>query len=84
MKFQEDFSPFHVDFRHRYVQVFELNSMQDAAGNRFYTELVAEPLRLELVFTFPLKHATKPMVLQLRERMSLIALDNFGVPGKEL
>ena len=45
-----------------------------------YQELVGEPLRLELNFTFPLEHVTELIVLG--ERMSSVAVDKFGVVGK--
>ena len=35
--------------------------MQDATENRHYTEIVREPLRLELNFTFPQKHGTSSL-----------------------
>ena len=39
--------------------MFDLTSMQDAAENCHHPELVGEPLRLELNFTFPLEHITE-------------------------
>ena len=36
--------------------VFDLTLMQDATENCHNPELVGEPLRLELNFTFPLEH----------------------------
>ena len=50
--------------------------MEDAADNCHYPELIGEPLRLELNFTFPLEHATELIVLA--ERLSSVAVDRFG------
>ena len=55
--------------------------MQKATKNSHYPELVGEPLRLELNFTFPLEHVTELIVLG--ERMSSVAVDKFGVVGKK-
>ena len=55
--------------------------MQDATENCHYPELVGEPPRLELNFTFPLEHVTELLVLG--ERMSLVANDKFGVVGRK-
>ena len=60
--------------------MFDLTSMQDATENCQYPELVGEPLRLELNFTFPVEHVTEFFVLG--ERMSSVAVDKFGVVGK--
>ena len=38
--------------------------MQDATENCHYPELVGEPLRLELNFTFPLEHVTELIVTE--------------------
>ena len=54
-----------------------MTSMQDATENCLYPELVGEPLRLELYFTFPLIHVTELIVLG--ERKPLVAVDMFGV-----
>ena len=50
--------------------------MQGGIENRSYPELVGEPLRLELNFTFPLEHVTEFMVMG--ERMPSVAVDKFG------
>ena len=69
MNFQDDIPSIPFDnFKHHYVLVFELTSMQDAREICYYPELVGEPLRLELNFTFPLEHVTELIVLG--ERMS--------------
>ena len=81
MNFQDDIPSIPIDnFKDHYVLVFHLTSMQDATENCHYPELVGEPLRLELNFTFPLEHVTELIVL--RERMSSVAVDKFGVVGK--
>ena len=56
--------------------------MQDATENFYYPELVGEPLRLELNFTFPLQHVTELIVFG--EPMSSVAADKFGVVGKNI
>ena len=61
--------------------MFDLTLMQDATENCHYPELVGEPLRLELNFTFPLGHVTE---LILVERMSSVAVEKFGVVGKNI
>ena len=81
MNFQDDIPSIPNDkFKDHYVLVFDLTSMQDATENCHYPELVGEPLRLELNFTFPLEHVTELIVLG--ERMSSVAVDKFGVVGK--
>ena len=54
----------------------------DATENCHYPELVGEPLRLELYFTFPLEHVTE--LILLGERMSSVAVDKFSVVGKNI
>ena len=75
-------SPFSDDFKHHNVLVFDLTSMQDATENCHYHELVGEPLRLELNFTNSLENVTELIVLG--ERMSSVAVDKFGVVGKNV
>ena len=70
------------DFKDHYVLVFDLTSMQDATENCHYPELIAEPLRLELKFTNPLENVTELLVKG--ERMSSVAVDKFGVVGKNV
>ena len=83
MNFQDDFPSIPIEnFKDHYVLVFDLTSMQDATENCHYPELVGEPLRLELNFTFPLEHVTDLIVLG--ERMSSDAVDKFGVIGKNI
>ena len=81
--FQDDTLSVTIDsFKYHYVLVFDLNSMQDATENCHYRKLVGELLRLELNFTFPLEHVTELIVLG--ERMSSVAVDKFGVVGKNI
>ena len=83
MNFQDDIPSIPIDiFRDHSVLVFDLTSMQDVTEKCHYPELVREPLRLELNFTFPLEHVTELIVLG--ERMSLVAVDKFGVVGKNV
>ena len=78
MNFQDDIPSIPIDnFKDHYVLVFDLTSMQDATEYCHYPELVGEPLRLELNFTFPLKHVTE--LILMGERMSSVAVDKFGV-----
>ena len=57
-----------------------MSSVQDATENCHYPELVGQPLRLELNFSSPVKHATE--LIALGERMYLLPVDKFGVVGK--
>ena len=83
MNLQDDIPSIPIDdFKYHYVLVFDLNSMQDAVENCQYPELVGEPLRLELKFTNPLENVTELVVLG--ERMSSVAVDKFGVIGKNV
>ena len=83
MNFQDDIPSIPVDnFKDHYVLVFDLTSMQDATEHCHYPELIGEPLRLELYFSSPLENVTE--VIVLGERMSSVAVDKFGVVGKNL
>ena len=83
MNLQDDIPSIPIDnFKDHYVLVIDLPSMQDATGNCHYPELVGEPLRLELNFSFPLEHVTELIVLG--ERMSSVAVYKFGVVGKNI
>ena len=83
MNFQDDIPSIPFDnFKDHYVLVFDLTSMQDATENCHYPDFVGEPLRLELNFTFPLEHVTELIVLG--ERMFSVAVDKFGVVGKNI
>ena len=83
MNFQDDIPSIQVDnFKDHYVPVFDLTLMQDANEHCHYPELIGEPLRLELYFSSPLENDTKFIVLA--ERMSCVAVNKFGVVGKNL
>ena len=83
MNFQDDIPSIPIDnFKDHYVLVFDLTSMQDATKSFHYPELVGEPLRLELNFTFLLEHVTDFSVLL--ERLSSVAVDKFGVVRKNI
>ena len=83
MNFQDDIPSIPIDdFKDHYVLVFELTSMQDATENCHYPEFVGEPLRLELSLTNPLENVTELIVLG--ERMSSVAVDKFGIVGKNV
>ena len=83
MNFQYDIPSIPIDdFKDYYVLVFDLTSMQNATENCHYPELVGEPLRLELIFSHPLENVTELTVLG--ERMSLTAVDKFGVVRKNV
>ena len=56
--------------------------MQDATENCHYSELVGEPLRVELYFTHPLENVTELIVLG--ERMSSVAVEKFGTVRKNV
>ena len=83
MNFQDDNPSIPIDkFQDHFVLVFDLTSMQDATEKCHYPQLVGEPLRLELNFTFPLEHVSELIVLE--EPMSSAAVDKFGVVGKNI
>ena len=83
MNFQDDFPQIPIDdFKDHYVLVFDLTSVQDATENCHYPELVGQPLRLELNFAHPLENV--PEIIVLGERMSSVAVDKFGVVGKNV
>ena len=83
MNFQDDIPSIPIDdFKDQYILVYDLTSMQDATENFHYPELVGEPLRLEPNFTNPLENVTELIVLG--ERMSSVAVDKFGVVGKNV
>ena len=83
MNFQDDIPSIpNDDFKDHYVLVFDLTSMQDATENCHYPEFVGESLRLELNSTNPLENVTELIVLG--ERMSSVAVDKFGVVGKNV
>ena len=76
MNFRDDILSIPIDnFKVNFVLVFDLTSRQDATENSHYPELVGEPLRLELNFTFPLDHAT--VLIVLGEQTSSLAVDKL-------
>ena len=83
MNFQDENPSIPVDnFEDHYVLVFDLTSMQKVTKHCHYPELIGESLRLELYFNSPLESVTE--VIVLGERMSCVAVDKFGVVGKNL
>ena len=83
MIFHDDSPAIPIDyFKNDWALAFDLTSMQNATGNCRCPDLVGEPLRLELNFTYPLEHVIQLNVLG--ERMSSVAVDKFGVVGKNL
>ena len=71
MNFQDDIPSIPIDdFKHHYVLVFDLTSMQDATENCHYPELVGQLLTRELNCTNPLENVTELLVLG--ERMSSV------------
>ena len=80
LKFQVDTPWIAIDnIKGHYVVASILTSRQDDTENCRYPELVGGPLKLELNFAFPLEHVTELIVL--RDRISSVAVDNFGVIG---
>ena len=81
MNFHDDLPSIPFDnFKDHYVLEFDLTSMQDTTKHCHYPELIGEPLRLKLNFNEALERITE--VIILGERMSLVAVDKFGVVGK--
>ena len=81
LNFQDDIPSIPIDnSKDHYVLVFDKTSMQVSTESYHYRELVGKPLRLELNFTFPQEHVTELIVM--RERISSVAVDKFGVVGK--
>ena len=83
MNFQDEIPSIPVDnFQDHYVLVFDLTSMQDAAEQGHYRELIGEPLRLELYFSSSPENVKE--VIVLGERMYSVEVDKFGIAGKNL
>ena len=83
MNFQDDITSIPIGgFKDQCVLVFDLTSRQDAPENFPYLQLVGEPLRLEQNFTLPLENVTELIVLG--ERLSSVAVEKFGVVGKNV
>ena len=68
------------DSKEHFVLIFDLTSMQEATKNIHQPEVVGEPLRLKLNFTFPPEQVTERILLG--DRVFLIAVNKFGVVGK--
>ena len=76
MNFQDDILSIPIDnFKEHYALVFDLTSMQDDTEKCHYPEVVEEPLRLELNFTFPVEHVTELIVCLRLQLTSLVLLE---------
>ena len=83
MNFQDNIPSILVDnFKDHFVLMFDMTSMQDATEHCHYPEFFGELLRLELYFSSPLENVT--VVIVLGELMCCVAVDKFGVVGKNL
>ena len=81
MNFQDAVPSNPIDnFKSYFVPVFNLTSASDATKTCHYSDIVGEPMRLELNFVFPLEDVTE--LIFLGERMFSVAFDKFGVIGK--
>ena len=81
MNFYDDLPSIPNDnFKDPYVLVSDLTSMQNATEYFHYPGLIGEPLRLKLTFNEALESVTE--VIKLGQRMSSVAVDKFGVFGK--
>ena len=69
------------NFKNHYVLVFDFTPMRDATETFHYPELVENPLRLELKFSYHLQHVTEPNVFQ--KRLSSVAVEKFVIVGKK-
>ena len=78
LNFQNYMPSFSLDhFKEHYVLVFYLTSMQDATENFHNPELLGEPLRLVIKFTFPQEHVSE--IIILGEPIYSFAADMFGI-----
>ena len=83
MNFQDDIPSIPIDnFKDHFVLVFDLTSMQVATEYCHYPELVGEPLRHKLNFSFLLEHVTE--LIALGERISSVAVEQFGVVRRNI
>ena len=70
------------NFKKHFLLVFDFTSMQTGTEKCHYPELVGEPIRLELNFTFPPEHVFELIVLG--ERLFSVADDKVGLSGKKI
>ena len=83
MNFQDDIPSIPIgNFKDHYVLLFDLTSIHDATEKFHYPELVGDPLRLDIKFTFPLEHVTELIVME--KQTSSVAVDKSGVVGKNI
>ena len=81
MNLQDDIASIPIDnFGEHYVLVFQLTSMQDATEKCPDSELVGEPLMMELNITFSVEDVTELIVM--RERQFQVQLTNLVTLGK--
>ena len=82
MNFQDEIPTIPIDnFKDNYVLILNLPTMQDPTEKFHYPELVEEPVRSELNFSFALEHVTELIVL--RERVSAVAVDKYWCSWKK-
>ena len=82
MNFQDDISSLPIgDFQLQHLLMTDLTSMQLATKLCKIPELIGEPLKLQLNFTFPLEHVTE--LIALGEQMYSVAVDKCVVAGKK-
>ena len=83
MTFDDDVTSILIDkFKDHYVVKLDFTSILDATNICQYPELLGEPLRLGLNFTYLLGHVTE-MDLS-RERKSSVSFDKIWVVGREI
>ena len=71
---------YYCQSQYYFVLVFDLTSMQDATEHCYHPEMIGKLLRLELNFNEALDCVTE--VIILGEQMSSVAVDKFGIVGK--
>ena len=80
--FQDDISAFLVDnFEDHCALEFASTSMQDATERCHNSELVGEPMTLNVIFTFAAEHVTE--VLVLGKAISSVPVDKLRVVEKK-
>ena len=81
INFQADIPAITIgNFKEHNLLVFDFFPMQEPTESYQNPKLVEERLRLELTFTHPLEHATE--LILLGEQTYSVAVDKFGVVGK--